>query len=88
MDRGGDLFIVLSVAQLSVSLKCILLFIHDDNFGAFVGWFNNNVFIIYQLLEGNAIVFTKIVCAVRICYVMAESCWILCQELFDRLAEI
>lgn len=82
------MFIVLSVAQLSVSLKCILLFIHDDNFGAFVGWFNYNVFIIYQLMEDNAFVFTEIVCAVRICYVMAESCCILCQELFDRLVEI
>lgn len=39
-------------------------------------------------MEDNAFVFTEIVCAVRICYVMAESCCILCQELFDRLVEI
>lgn len=42
----------------------------------------------FQLMEDNAFVFTEIVCAVRICYVMAESCCILCQELFDRLVEI
>lgn len=51
------MFIVLSVAQLSVSLKCILLFIHDDNFGAFVGWFNYNVFIIFPVDGGQRICF-------------------------------
>lgn len=64
---------IFSVIELAVSLKCVLLFIHDDDFRPFICWFNDNMVVVLKLFSCLVFVLCEIIRSIQSGLVMREG---------------